>query len=586
MSRLRDHRMAMLSTLLRKLPALRFAFLGLIVASPAHAFVLPAEDALYVENFATEVELLEDTRGALDIATVSSPSARFQPATPATANVGFTDSVWWVRFTVRNPHADERRVFVRQNYPLIDYLNLYEQGADGRWREIETGDRRVFHSRPIANRDFIFPLAAPANSERTFYLRYQSQGPVDISLSMYATPDLLESLSREQIAFGIYFGCVIMLLVWSGLVFIAVRDRAFLAYFTYVGTFGLYMSVSNGLAFQFLWPDSPRWANTSVIVLICIALIAAVQFSRMILHAKHFAPKLDWVAKFLQWIAVTLVIAAPFASYALLIAPVAGLILLAVIFMLTLGIVCMLLGSRPARLYVLAWGSFLCGSIVFLLKIFGLLPHTFFTQNGWQIGSLLEMILLSMSLSTRMNELQHQNRTDPLTLLGNRRMFDHRLPTELAIARTLKRPLSLLMLDIDHFKPYNDRHGHARGDEAIKIVADVLRQYVRKPHIACRFGGEEFTIILPGMHEQDAHALAERLRKGVEEALSGDLKITVSVGYACTSQSHFETADKLFDAADFALYSAKQQGRNRVAAFTQRRAPQAAAGHPDQALGT
>ena len=75
-------------------------------------------------------------------------------------------------------------------------------------------------------------------------------------------------MSREQLAYGVYFGCVIMLLVWSGLVFIAVRDGAFLAYFAYVATFGLYMMVNTGFAYQYLWPDSPRWANTCLIVLL------------------------------------------------------------------------------------------------------------------------------------------------------------------------------------------------------------------------------------------------------------------------------------------------------------------------------
>jgi diguanylate cyclase (GGDEF)-like protein len=557
-------------------------------SAAAATFVIPDDEAFHIENFAARVDLLEDRTGSLDIAAVrdGDAAAQFKPATLATANVGFTDSVWWVRFTLQNPTTRERRVFVRQSYPLIDYLSLHEQDVTGHWLEIATGDRRDFATRPIANRDFVLPLTVPANAERTYYLRYQSQGPVDISLALYATQSLLGSLSREQIAFGIYFGCVIMLLVWSGLVFIAVRDRAFLAYFTYVGTFGLYMSVSNGLAFQFLWPTSPWWNNTSIIMLICIADIAGLQFSRMILQAKHFAPKLDRLAQLLQLVASLLLLAAPFASYALLIAPVAALILLSVIFMLALGIVCMIVGSRAARLYVVAWGSFLCGSVVYLLKVFGLLPHTFFTQNGWQIGSLLEMILLSMSLSTRMNELQHQSRTDPLTLLGNRRLFDDRLPTELAMARTLQRPLSLLMIDIDHFKPYNDRHGHARGDEAIKVVANVLREHVRKPHIACRFGGEEFTIILPSTNEREAGALAERVRASVESALSGDLKITISVGLVCTTLSTFETAEKFFDAADFALYTAKRQGRNRVAAFTERRAVPVEPMEADRAVGS
>ncbi|MDY6944747.1 MAG: diguanylate cyclase [Pseudomonadota bacterium] len=274
----------------------------------------------------------------------------------------------------------------------------------------------------------------------------------------------------------------------------------------------------------------------------------------------------------MQLVACILLLAAPFVPYSMIIAPIALLVLIGVVFMLILGGVAMVLGSRPARFYVIAWSSFLCGSVVFLLKTFGVLPHTFFTQNGWQIGSLLEMILLSMTLSTRMNELQHQSRTDPLTQLGNRRRFDDKLPQEFALAREQQRPLSLLVLDIDHFKSYNDRHGHPRGDKAIRAVADALRKFARKPMVACRHGGEEFTVILPGIDCQTAAVMSERLRRTVEETLHGDLAITISIGYACLSRGDFENADKLFEAADSALYSAKQQGRNCVVSFHDREA--------------
>jgi diguanylate cyclase (GGDEF)-like protein len=563
-----------------------FLMLACCGAYAAQPFILPADDRIYVETFSPHIELLEDVSGTLTIEEVAGlASARFKQATLADANVGFTESVWWARATLRNDSTAERQIFLRQTYPLIDYLDVYEPTGSNGWRSHKTGDRRPFDARDIAHRDLIFPLVVPASSERVVYMRFQSQGPIDISLSLYSAPELLESLSREQLAYGIYYGCVIMLLVWSSLVFIGVRDKAFLAYFAYVGTFGLYMLVHNGLAYQYLWPDSPRWGNTSLIALLNIALLAALQFSRMILRAKDYTPRLDRVAQMMQIAVLAMLIATPILPYAKLIAPVAMMILISVIFMLALGIVCMVAGSRPARYYVIAWGSFLCGSAVFLLKTFGVLPHTFFTHNGWQIGSLLEMILLSLTLSTRMNELQHQSRTDPLTLLGNRRQFDDRLATEFAMARHLNRPLSLLVLDIDSFKPYNDRHGHACGDEAIKAVANVLRKHAAKPFIACRHGGEEFTVILPATDCDAAAVLAERLRTTVESCLSGDRAIAISVGYACMSQMAFESAERLFEAADFALYSAKEQGRNRVVAFHGRRSEDMASPLPEGPQG-
>jgi diguanylate cyclase (GGDEF)-like protein len=534
---------------------------------------LMPDEPVHVRSLSPALELLEDREGRLDIGSVSQPpvSSGFVVATPATANVGFSPSAWWVRLTLRNPGGEPRAVYLRQDYPLIDSLDLYEPQADFTWRQHATGDRRPFSSRDVAHRDFLFPLNVPAGGERTFYLRYASQGPIDINLSLLDPSELAATLSREQVAYGIYFGCVLMLLVWSSLVFLAVRDRAFLAYFAYVATFGVYMAVNTGFAFQYFWPDSPAWANTCLIVLLSIAMVTALEFSITILRARDYTPRLERVARGLQIVGLIVIALIPFLPYAMLIRPVTLMIFAAVLFMIALGIVSLMAGSRPARFYVIAWGAFLAGSIIFLFKNFGLVPHTFMSQHSWQVGALLEMILLSMTLSHRMNELKTQSRTDPLTLLGNRRLFDDRLPIEFAMARAANRPLSLLIIDIDNFKAYNDRNGHALGDEAIKLVGAALRRHARKPVLACRYGGDEFCVILPGTGTDAAAAIAERLRASVAAARADDAGITISVGYAALSGEEFATHEALFDAADAALYSAKEAGRNRIAEFHERR---------------
>jgi diguanylate cyclase (GGDEF)-like protein len=555
-----------------------FAIVLVSLAGPAvgdspTAIVLEPGAPVRLEKLAGQVEIYEDRAGDLDIQAVSAlpPDGGFVVATPAAANIGFSQSAWWVRITLNNPADTDRLVYLRQDYPLIDSIDLYEPAADGGWRHTATGDRQPFGSRAVAHRDFLFPINVPANTERAYYLRYASQGPVDIILSLLDPAEATAAVSREQLAYGIYFGCVLMLLVWSGLVFIAVRDQAFLSYFVYVGTFGLYMLVNTGLAFQYLWPDSPRWANTCLIVLLSGSLIAALQFSTTLLRAKDFTPRLDRLARGLQLLALLSIALIPVFEYSVLVKPVSFLVLIGVIFMIALGFLNLLSGSQPAKFYVIAWGFLLCGSIIFLLKNFGLVPHTFMTQHSWQVGSLLEMILLTMTLSSRMNELKHQSRTDPLTLLGNRRLFDDRFPSEFAQAEESNRPLSLLMLDIDLFKSYNDRHGHAQGDEAIKLVGSALRRHARKPSVACRYGGDEFCVILPDTSAQSAAIVAERLRAMVQASIPGELGITISVGYACRAGNDFASPDKLFEAADGALYAAKAAGRNRIAEFHGRR---------------
>ncbi len=556
------------------------SFAAPVAGATSPAVTLESGRPVNVDNLALSpgMSLLEDRDGKLDIGAVAatsdaaSPGLGFVAATPKLANVGFTPSAWWVRVTVRNAGDQTRLVYLRQGYPLIDSVELFQPGPDGNWQRTATGDRQPFGTRPVEHRDFLFPLQLAPRAESTYFLRYASQGPIDINLSLLDSNEMGGAVSREQMAYGIYFGCVFMLLVWAGLVFIAVRDGAFLAYFAYVATFGLYMAVNTGFAFQYLWPESPRWANTCLIVLLSVSLITALQFSTTILRARDYTPKLHLVARGMQLLAVIAVALSPIMPYSVLVRPVTFLILASVIYLLTLGIVSMLAGSRPARFFVIAWSSFLAGSLIFLLKNFGVLPHTFLTQHSWQVGSLLEMILLSMTLSSRMNELKHQSRTDPLTLLGNRRLFDDKLPEEFSASRESGAPLSLLVLDIDNFKTYNDRHGHAYGDEAVKVVGAALRRYARKPVLACRYGGDEFCVILPNTDAHAAATIAERLRATVQASRTDDFTITISVGYATLTAGEFPTHDKLFEAADAALYSAKEGGRNRVSSFKGRRA--------------
>ncbi len=161
--------------------------------------------------------------------------------------------------------------------------------------------------------------------------------------------------------------------------------------------------------------------------------------------------------------------------------------------------------------------------------------------------------------------------TDELTQIYNRRYFNQRFEREMVRAQRYKRPLSVLMVDIDHFKSFNDTHGHFAGDEVLKTVAKTLEESLRKADIIARFGGEEFVIILPEINKKKALGVAEKLRRAVEQiefdlAYSQPLgKITVSLGLASFPEISSSGAD-LLKKADAALYKAKANGRNCVVA--------------------
>lgn len=162
-----------------------------------------------------------------------------------------------------------------------------------------------------------------------------------------------------------------------------------------------------------------------------------------------------------------------------------------------------------------------------------------------------------------------QAREDALTGLPNRRAFDESLARALARAQRDHLPVSLIILDIDHFKQVNDGFSHAVGDQVIKVVAELIRQEIREIDTPARWGGEEFTVLLPNTDANSALHLAQRLRTAVMNydfaELAPQLRLTVSMGVA--QLIHLETEHQLLANADHALYLAKHQGRNRVVVF-------------------
>jgi diguanylate cyclase (GGDEF)-like protein len=182
-----------------------------------------------------------------------------------------------------------------------------------------------------------------------------------------------------------------------------------------------------------------------------------------------------------------------------------------------------------------------------------------------------ELTRLRLALETANQRLKRLVAVDALTGIANRRHFDRALERELRRARRDGLPLSLIFLDLDEFKRFNDTYGHARGDEVLRQVAQTLDETFRRGgDLVARYGGEEFAVVLPGVDGRRAALYAERLRRRVwrleigNDASDVSDRVTISGGVATIVPPHVTTPDELLHAADQALYRAKCLGRNRI----------------------
>lgn len=227
-------------------------------------------------------------------------------------------------------------------------------------------------------------------------------------------------------------------------------------------------------------------------------------------------------------------------------------------------------GSRYAVFYLVGWVPLLAVTVLGSLQLYGLFADWTWGGDAALGAGAFDALVLSLGLADRSLALRRDRDRarrladiDPVTGLWNRRAWSERFVLLEESARRIRRPLSLLFMDLDHFKALNDEHGHEAGDTALRLVADLMRKVLRNYEQIGRYGGEEFVVALPGADAGQAMLIAERIREQLQELSTTMEKVpTVSIGVATLKPG--EGTQALIQRADVAMYAAKAAGRNRV----------------------
>lgn len=517
-----------------------------------------------------------------------------------------TSSVYWVRLNVQN-NANERQLwYLNLNYPLLDEVTFW-QGNDPN-DTLVTGDRQPFNTRALDYRYFLLPILLNSGETRSITMRVHSSGAVNIPLILQTPAELVTESNHLALTHGLFYGAILVLAIFNLLLFFSSGTIYYLHNAFYMGAMGLFLFAMGGFANQYFWPDSPEFANTSIPLTLILCALAMTLFGRSFLEIKQ-RTRADKTLKAIIWICagftgLTLVL--PY-SQAILFNTALALI---IIFILSIiAISRWHQGYQPAKWYVLAWAIMAVGAVIYASAAFGYLPDFLARESLMQVAIGGQVILLNYAMVQRwrllndklleveqeartdlefrvhertaqlrstMRELENANQklatlslNDPLTGLYNRRHMDNILPELCAEARRTGQPLSLGLLDADHFKAVNDTWGHGFGDTCLQLIADILSRHVKRPRdITIRYGGEEFALLLPGTDIEGAKkvckALLEDLHDTVVEAPNGaTAQLTMSAGIASLRPG--EDQQEFFERADRALYEAKARGRNQTA---------------------
>ena len=490
----------------------------------------------------------------------------------------------WIKIKFFNPTNEQQTLFLHQDlaykYSSLDYFEV-----DGRDELIDNHTITPYGSQAkeqLNGADAIYKFTLNPSEYKTIYVHQKTPAYHFYKFLIFSEKESISYLIYEKVDAVLISGLLLALALYNLLIFISSRYKEYLYYSLYLISSTLWIFyVYGSLAHYFeIYGYAPARFNFSIMIApIFLALFIKTIFrtkenykfenkllsSIIIVSSSNFVYGLIDFTSALEIMILSL-------SYAL------------VLFM-WISINLYIKGDKLIKIFLFAHTFYLIFSVYALLYFMGFVDSNYISSHGTSIGLVIEAFLLSYLVAYKFKLMEEEKEeeklkqielkllasTDPMTKLYNRRYFTEISKKVLDLSKRERKNLSILMIDIDRFKRVNDTFGHQFGDEVLINLSRLLLESQRKSDIVCRYGGEEFVILLPNTGLEDATILAEKLRVLVEELTlvspkNEGFNFTVSIGVAQIDVKNEENIELALKRADDALYIAKNSGRNRVSA--------------------
>lgn len=354
------------------------------------------------------IDILEDPEKKVTIEEVTNPenAKRFRPSQVDTPAFGITKSAYWIRFTLKNQSDKPTQLFLELAIPRIENVNFFIQTNDGIFIQKKGGTMIAYIERDVKHRHHVFSILLEPNEQKTFYMQAYSRGTIiQFPLSLLTLDKLHEDQIKENMVLGLFIGILLAMLFYNLFLYFSLKESM---YFYYVISLFILVPVTmdlEGLSSEYFWPTKPIFAKYMYQIWQALYFITITYFAKTFLNTKstirvHFTLK---ITIFIQIMIAVIEIFFPthfITSFRM------GFTLLHAFILLVVGLIRWYSEYQPARLYVLASFSFLMGVILLALERLGFTARTFLTVHGWQVGSLLEMLLFSLALADKINYLK------------------------------------------------------------------------------------------------------------------------------------------------------------------------------------
>ena len=367
---------------------------------------------------------LEDKTKSLTLVDALGPQAEaFKAIETATPSFGFTRSAYWFRFVITNKDLSEGKLLIELSHPVLDNVTLYTMMPDGSHLKSEAGDHLPFAHREVNYRNFVFKVQIPEGDSRTYFLRVESESSVSIPLAVWTHDAFEDHRSAEQITLGLYYGAIIALLLYNAFLFVSTREPSYFFYVGFMANFAGGVLASNGLSFQYLWPNSIYLPTVAPGLFGSLALGFTCLFTRVFLgvRARRIGRVLLGVAILDYGVAASSLVLPASLSFPMTV----GVGLVTCIAMLFVSISQLLAGNRSAVFFCAAWTTLITGSMAYFMNRMGLISANFLTTNGMQLGSAVEALVLSLGIGDRYNTLKREQVRSQLKIIDGLKTIEH-----------------------------------------------------------------------------------------------------------------------------------------------------------------